>query len=99
MIRHIVMWNFQEGLSEQQKQENAQAMKEQLEELRGIIPGVIEIEVIISSLATSNADIMLTSLFADEQVLAEYQAHPEHVRIGQFIRGFVCNRMCMDYVE
>ena len=99
MIRHIVMWNFKQGLSETQKSENAQEMKKQLEALKEKTSGVIEIDVVISPLATGNADIMLTSLFENEQALADYQVHPEHLRVGQFISSFLCNRMCIDYVE
>lgn len=99
LIRHIVSWNFKEGLTEEEKCQNGQAMKEQLEALATIIPGVISIEVRTDLLAASNRAIVLNSLFESEETLAAYQIHPEHVQVSNFVGTFAADRTCIDYVE
>ena len=59
MITHIVMWNFQEQLSEAEKKEAGQVMKERLEALKDRIPGVVSLKVIINELPGSDKDIAL----------------------------------------
>ncbi|MCK5834819.1 MAG: Dabb family protein, partial [Lentisphaeria bacterium] len=41
MIKHIVMWK----LNDENKAANAQNIKEKLEALAGVIPGLLEVEV------------------------------------------------------
>lgn len=94
MIKHIILWNFQEGLG---TEENKLKIKNDLEALKNIIPGIVSIEVIVNPVAGSNADIMLYSVFESEEALNNYQVHPEHVKAATFVKSVVCNRMCMDY--
>ncbi|WMJ23235.1 Dabb family protein [Paludicola sp. MB14-C6] len=98
MIRHIVMWDFKDELTHQDKLEAAQKMKDSLEKLKDEVSGVIELEVIIQSLATSNADLMLYSSFESEKHLEIYQNHPKHRLAGQFISSVTVNRRCVDYM-
>ena len=95
MVRHIVMWNFQEGFSAEKNVENAQKMKSELEPLTSIVEGIISLEVIISALASGN--MVLNSLFADDAALIAYQTHPEHIRIGKFVGAVMTNRTYIDY--
>ena len=99
MIRHIVMWNFKEGFTPEQNLTNARRVKEELESLTALIPGVISLEVITSTLPTSTRDLVLNSQFISEEALADYQVHPEHVRVSQYVGMFVSNRVCIDYYE
>jgi hypothetical protein len=93
------MWNFKDGFTDEQNINNARKVKEELEALRTLIPGIISLEVVISTLPSGNRDIVLNSLFENELTLAEYQIHPEHVRVGQHLGTFVQNRTCADYYE
>ena len=61
--------------------------------------GIIEIKVHINELSSSNRDIILNSLFESEKALADYQVHPEHEKIGEFIGSVLKNRACIDYYE
>lgn len=99
MVRHIVMWNFRDGLTEDETRLHAKRIKSELEALASAIEGVLSLEVIISPLKSGNRDLMLNSLFATEEALASYQTHPEHVRIGSYIGTVLTNRSCMDYFE
>ena len=99
MIRHIVTWNFKDGFTENENKENAQKIKSTLESLAQIIDGVIELNVHIDPLPSSNRDLLLNSLFQSEAALSTYQTHPEHKKIGTFIGTVMQNRSCVDYLE
>ena len=99
MVRHIVMWNFKDGFTDDENIFNANKVKDSLEALTSIIDGIISLEVIISSLKSSNRDIVLNSLFIDETALANYQIHPDHVRVSNYVGTVMMNRSCVDYFE
>lgn len=98
MIRHIVTWNFKEELTEEEKAVSKEKIKRELEGLKQLISEIVDIEVVIEPLASSTADVMLDSLFENEEHLNTYQQHPEHKRVGAYIKDVMTNRNCMDYV-
>lgn len=98
MVRHVILWNLKNELSQSEKEESALRVKSELEALKGNIPGLISIEVVVNPLQGSNAVIMLDSTFESQEALDGYQIHPEHVKAATFVRSVTCNRMCMDYV-
>lgn len=81
MVRHIVMWNFKDGFTDEENIHNARSVKTQLEALSCTIPGIVSLEVITTALKSSNRNIVLNSLFENEKALENYQIHPEHVRV------------------
>ena len=97
MVKHIVLWNFAEGFSDEEKAEAATKMKGLLEPIRELVPGAVEIQVIRNQLASSNRDIALVSTFETVEALSTYQNHPAHVEAGKYVRSVTCNRACMDY--
>lgn len=101
MVRHLVLWKYGDGFSDIENKDNASKIKEILEQLKGKIPGIISINVIIEPLliGSCDADIILNSLFESEEALSNYQVHPEHVKAGSFIRTVVKDRKCVDYNE
>ena len=66
MIKHIILWNFQEGKG---SEEDKLKIKNGLESLKNKIPGIVEIEVITKPIAGSNAEIMLNSTFESIEAL------------------------------
>ncbi|MCL2397111.1 MAG: Dabb family protein [Defluviitaleaceae bacterium] len=96
MIRHIVAWNFKENAN---PKEDGAKIKALLEGLAGKIDGLLEIKVHTNLLDTSNRAIVLNSLFANEEALAAYKPHPEHVRAAEFIGTVATDRICVDYYE
>jgi len=84
MIRHIVTWNFKDGFSDTQNKKNALTVKAELEKLAKTIDGIIELNVYINALPSSNKDIILNSLFVSEDTLSKYQIHPEHKRVLEY---------------
>jgi len=97
MVRHIVLWNYADGISSEENVQNAQKMKSLLGELPSLIDGIVELKVQINAMPSSNRDIMLDSLFESEEALAAYIIHPEHKRVGEFVRSVTKDRACVDY--
>jgi len=91
------MWNYADGFSAEENAQNAQQMKALLEELPGLINGIVELKVEVEPIPSSNRDIMLDSIFESEDALAAYIVHPEHKRVGKFVRAVTKDRACMDY--
>lgn len=98
MIKHVILWQLKEELSETEKYEVKKGIKEGLESLKGKIPGLLEIKVEMNPLASSNADVMLDSSFENENALKEYAIHPEHVKVAdEKVRPYTRSRVCMDF--
>ena len=97
MVKHIILWQLKEECRNE-KDAVKQGIKQGLESLQGKIPGLIEIHVLTDGLASSNADVMLDSSFADEEALKGYAVHPEHVAVADGkVRPFTKTRVCMDF--
>lgn len=95
MVKHIILWQLKE---EHNNFTVKQAIKNELEGLLGKIPGLVEIEVQTGGLASSNADVMLYSVFESENALKEYATHPAHVFVADtFVRPFTKTRLCLDF--
>ena len=97
MVRHIVAWNYAEGLTTEERRNKAELMKKELESLKELIPGIVSIQLYIDPLDTSDSDLLLDSIFVDEEALKAYIVHPEHVRVGtNYVKPMVMNRKCID---
>lgn len=98
MIKHVILWKLDESRSDAEKAEIKRNMKLQLEGLVGRVPGLLEMQINIMPLATSNAEVMLDSAFESEEALKGYAVHPEHVAVADtYVRPFTISRTCMDY--
>ena len=98
MVKHVILWQLKDELSEEEKVNVKAGIKAGLEGLAGKIPGLLEIKVQTECLESSNADVMLDSTFADSESLKIYSVHPEHVAVADgAVRPFTKNRVCVDY--
>ena len=98
MVKHVILWTLRAELVGDEREALKQGIKQGLEALKGRIPGLIDIKVNIDCLASSNADVMLDSLFEDEASLKGYSIHPEHVAVANGkVRPYTATRTCMDY--
>lgn len=98
MVKHIILWTLKE-MSEEEKSKVKSDIKVSLENLKGKIPGLVEIKVNIDGrLASSNADVMLDSTFENEAALKAYAVHPEHVAAAnEKVRPWTVSRSCLDF--
>lgn len=101
MVRHIVLWKFKDEFTEAEKMSNAIRIKESLEALVDMIPGVVSIKVTPELLASTSdsVDLVLDSLYESEEALNNYQGHPEHLKAAGFVRSVIKDRVCIDYKE
>ncbi len=89
MVKHVILWQLKDELSESEKAEVKAGIKAGLESLAGKIPGLIDIKVAVNPLASSNAD-----------VLKGYAVHPEHVAVADGkVRPYTKSRVCMDFSD
>lgn len=98
MVKHIILWTLKE-MDDSEKESVKAGIKEGLENLKGKIPGLVDIKVITSGrLSSSNADLMLDSTFESEDDLKNYAKHPEHVAVADGkVRPFTISRASLDF--
>lgn len=97
MIKHIIIWNFRDDLSAEERSQYAKTIKKGLEGLLGVVDGLVDIKVRTEFLSSSNGDLMLDSTFKDEQSLKGYQTDPNHLKVAEIVRSVVSLRKCVDY--
>lgn len=98
MVKHVILWTLKDDLGADEKQKVKAGIKEGLEGLKGVIPGLIDIKVNTEPLPSSNCDLMLDSTFEDEASLKNYAVNPKHVEVADTkVRPYTISRVCMDY--
>ena len=96
MVKHIILWKLKDDCADVEAVKSG--IKAGLEGLQGVIPGLISIKVQCGGLASSNADLMLDSLFEDEAALKGYAVHPAHQEVANSrVRPFTQTRLCLDF--
>lgn len=90
MIKHIVMWRLK-------NKSDAARIKQELEGMRGRIPGLLALEVGLNFADGSPVDVALYSELKDRAALEDYINHPVHVPVKQFIGALVAERWVADY--
>ena len=98
MVKHIILWQLDNELSQQEKDQVKAEIKQGLEGLIGQIPGLLDIHVHTDGMDSSNADLMLDSTFTDEDALKGYSVHPAHVEVADTkVRPYTQIRLCLDF--
>ena len=98
MVRHIVLWNFNDSVKDEEKKSIKKDMKENLEGLLGQVPGLLSIKFIENSLEGSSHEIALFTEFDSEEHKKGYSIHPSHVHVANtFVRPYTADRKCLDY--
>lgn len=95
MVKHIILWTLKE---EHNTPAVKAGIKEGIEALVGVVPGLLEAKVYIEGLPTSNAHVMLDSTLESPEALAAYAVHPAHVAVADGkVRPFTATRSCLDF--
>lgn len=98
MVKHVIIWTLKDEYSDSEKAAIKAEIKEGLEGLKGKIDGLVEIKVITEGLSSSNTDLMLDSLFENEDALKGYAVHPDHVAVATGkVRPHAKIRSCFDF--
>lgn len=97
MVRHIVMFKFLPEANGKTAKENALTVKEMLEALPAIIPCIVWSKVTLNDGTPANYDLVLESDFKSYEDLKFYAEHPDHVKVGAFMKDIREARACVDY--
>ena len=98
MIKHIVLWRLKESAQGRTKRDNALLIKQKLEALHGVVPGLLKVEVGVDIAGTEQSyDVALYSEFESRPALQGYQDHPAHLEAVCFIREVRQDRCVVDY--
>ena len=97
MVKHIVFWNLKEETENGLKAENALKIKEGLEALIGIVPGLLKAEVGIG-IPENGWDLCLYTEFDNKEHLTAYRDHPAHKKVQEFVHQVITERVACDYV-
>lgn len=98
MIKHIVMWKLKDEAENNNKMENAEKIKKDLEGLKGEISEIVDLEVGINVVDDPGAyDLILYSVFNTKEDLKKYAVDPRHVKVANFIKSVAESRVVVDY--
>ncbi len=97
MVNHYVFWNLNDSLTKEERIQAGLKIKEKLEAVGKLVPGVISLEVRINELESSNRDVALLSVFESVEALNAYQIHPEHINAAEYVGSVTYNRTCFDF--
>lgn len=92
MIKHIVMWKFKEG-----EEENMKKFLEGLNELKGQIPEIKNLETGININPKNEYDAILISEFENMEELEKYKNDPRHVKVSNMCKEIRISRQAIDY--
>ena len=79
MVKHVILWQLKDELSDAEKAAVKAGIKEGLESLAGKIPGLVEVHVNINGLPSSTADLMLDTTFESAEAL---KGSGNHIKFG-----------------
>lgn len=100
MLKHIVMLRLHDAAAGNDKATNARTLKQRLEALNGVIPGLLRLEVGLNIAAGEMAaDLVLYSELESRAALAGYQQHPAHVEVVGFLKTVCSERRVVDYED
>ena len=97
MVRHIVMFKFLPEAEGRSALENAKIAKDMLEALPEKIPCIVWSKISINTGKDENYELVLEADYKTFEDLAFYTDHPDHKKVGKFIKGVRLSRACVDY--
>lgn len=98
MIKHIVFFRLNESAYGNDKQTNAQILKEKLLAMKSKVAGLIKIEVGFDfSNEKDSSDVVLYSEFESKEALHQYQIHPDHEDLKKWLSEVRYERRVVDY--
>jgi len=98
VIKHIVLWRLKDTADGRGRAETAALIKARLEALRGVVPGLVKIEVGIDfSKSEQSSDLALYCELTSREALEAYQNHPAHKAVMPLILEARSERRVVDY--
>lgn len=97
MIKHVVMFRLQDGLTSAQRAEIMGNFKRSIEQLPASIPYIRHIFVGFNVNPKEKWDICLESQFDTLEEVTSYSQHPLHVAAAKALMQFSAERSCVDF--
>lgn len=91
MVKHIVLWNLADKTH---AAENAAVMKQKLEALVGVVPGLLSAQV---GAGFAGYDVALVAELESREALAVYADHPAHCKVKEFVHSVIVERVSCDF--
>lgn len=94
----MVCWKLKDRPDGREKADVVREAKRRLESLKDKIPDIEKIAVSTTVVgSTSDIDLVLYTEFASEKALENYQHHPAHEEVREFIGRIRETRFVIDY--
>ena len=97
MLRHMVYWKINKDEDEAGRQEVFETFKQKTYALKPIIPETQGITVAMNIVGGDNYDICLDGNFENQEALARYIDHPEHLKVRAYIDTKTYAKTIFDY--
>lgn len=100
MVKHIILWKLHDTIPAAEKPAIRANAKAALEGLVGQVDGLLELQLKIDGLPSSNADMLLVATLDSVESLQGYQKSPLHNAVAdRYVRPYTAQRLCLDYEE
>ena len=97
MIRHLVGWNLV-ATGEAERATAVQAVREALEGLVGVVPGLLDLRVVENGAEIAgNSDLALIAHYETVDDLTSYIEHPAHQAAVVVVKAHTTGRWAIDY--
>lgn len=96
MIKHIVMWKYNNTLSVEDREDLFAKLNTAADNMKGKVPGLINIELIGNKNPKEKYDLCLYCEFETLEDVDKYQVDPLHIIFKDIITGNVIDRACID---
>ena len=97
MVRYSVMWKFKPSDGRTPK-ETAEDVKERYESLKGLIPGLLDIEVGVNrNDSATTYDAIMIADFESWKALADYQADTMRDSVREYADSLAESRVRVEY--
>ena len=97
MVRYSVMWKFKPSEGRTPK-ETAEDVKERYESLKGLIPGLIDIEVGVNRYDSATTyDAIMIADFESWKALADYKADTMRENVREYADRLAESRVRVEY--
>lgn len=97
MIKHVVLFQLKDEMTEAEKLQVMKAFKEGILGLPAQIPCIKHIEVGFNVNPNEKYEVALSSEFETLEDVKTYAVHPAHVAVAQIIVPHMKARACSDY--
>jgi hypothetical protein len=97
MVKHIVLFQLKDSVSEDVKRSAADRFKQAIEALPQVIPTIRKIEVSFNINPSETWHVALYSEFDTLADVEAYAVHPAHKVAGALLNDVKAARACVDY--